>query len=232
MCAYCIKSFAVLELFSNIDHFILSFNDDYYSLFQASIEVREAGKRAVTQIQTSNPNFLSNEFDLDDPDLLSPTSTSADITDESKYDTKSLSNQDLSRSGRHSLSQPQSPRARGRVDNFTAGYHRSTSIITQLEKSKILLKMSDQDKKPLTILHYNDVYNVDTTTEVEPIGGAARFCTAIRTFESDNPLVLFSGDIFSPSMCKYYVDSLKKMISLEYSSFSCCCCCSKHLYTR
>ncbi|XP_013098224.1 trifunctional nucleotide phosphoesterase protein YfkN isoform X1 [Stomoxys calcitrans] len=178
-------------------------------LKQASIEVREAGKRAVTQIQSSNPNFLSNEFDLDDPDLLSPTSSTAAaanaadasaITDETKYETKSLSHQDLSRSSRPSLSQPQSPRARGRVDNFTAGYHRSTSIITQLEKSKILLKMSDQDKKPLTILHYNDVYNVDVTTEVEPIGGAARFCTAIRTFESDNPLVLFSGDIFSPSM--------------------------------
>uniref|UniRef100_T1P8W7 Nucleotidase n=2 Tax=Musca domestica TaxID=7370 RepID=T1P8W7_MUSDO len=173
-------------------------------LKQASIEVREAGKRAVTQIQSSNPNFLSNEFDLDDPELLSPTSSSSTaggVTDETKYDTKSLSNQDLTRSCRPSLSQPQSPRARSRVDNFTAGYHRSTSIITQLEKSKILLKMSsDQENKPLTILHYNDVYNVDPTTEVEPIGGATRFCTAIRTFDVDNPLVLFSGDIFSPSM--------------------------------
>lgn len=139
---------------------------------------------------------------MDDPDLLSPTA-SASVADESKYDTKSLSNQDLSRSTRHSLSQPQSPRARGRVDNFTAGYHRSTSIITQLEKSKILLKMSDHTDKPLTILHYNDVYNIDSTTEVEPIGGAARFCTAIRTFHDDDPLVLFSGDIFSPSMCKF-----------------------------
>ncbi|XP_075168500.1 snake venom 5'-nucleotidase isoform X3 [Haematobia irritans] len=175
-------------------------------LKQASIEVREAGKRAVTQIQSSNPNFLSNEFDLDDPDPLLPTTSSiaatgdSTITDDTKYETKSLSHQDLSRNSRPSLSQPQSPRARGRVDNFTAGYHRSTSIITQLEKSKNLLKMSDQDKKPLTILHYNDVYNVDVTTEVEPIGGAARFCTAIRTFEGDNPLILFSGDVFSPSM--------------------------------
>ncbi|XP_073811610.1 snake venom 5'-nucleotidase isoform X2 [Musca autumnalis] len=175
-------------------------------LKQASIEVREAGKRAVTQIQSSNPNFLSNEFDLDDPELLSPTSSSSaagggGVTDETKYDTKSLSNQDLSRNSRPSLSQPQSPRARGRIDNFTAGYHRSTSIITQLEKSKVLLKMSsEQEIKPLTILHYNDVYNVDPTTEVEPIGGATRFCTAVRTFDVDDPLVLFSGDIFSPSM--------------------------------
>lgn len=136
---------------------------------------------------------------MDEPDLISPTALNAEDT---TYDTKSLTNQDLTSNTRHSLSQPQSPRARGRVDNFTAGYHRSTSIITQLEKSKILLKMSDQTDKPLCILHYNDVYNVDVTTEVEPIGGAARFCTAIKTFQDENPLVLFSGDIFSPSMCK------------------------------
>lgn len=34
----------------------------------------------------------------------------------------------------------------------------------------------------------------------EPIGGAARFCTAIHTFKYLNPLVLFSGDAFNPSM--------------------------------
>ncbi|KAF5300545.1 hypothetical protein FQR65_LT09166 [Abscondita terminalis] len=52
----------------------------------------------------------------------------------------------------------------------------------------------------LVILHFNDVYNVDASTNVEPIGGAARFCTAIKTFQHLNPLVLFSGDAFSPSM--------------------------------
>lgn len=145
---------------------------------------------------------------MDDPELLSPTAINSE---DSSYDTKSLSNQDLTPHTRHSLSQPQSPRARGRVDNFTAGYHRSTSIITQLEKSKILLKMSDQIDKPLCILHYNDVYNVDCTTEVEPIGGAARFCTAIKTFQSEDPLVLFSGDIFSPSMRKLKIEFSRKL---------------------
>ncbi|XP_021696045.1 uncharacterized protein LOC5575910 isoform X2 [Aedes aegypti] len=52
----------------------------------------------------------------------------------------------------------------------------------------------------LTILHYNDVYNIDATCKQEPIGGAARFCTAVKTFAHLNPLVLFSGDAFSPSM--------------------------------
>lgn len=60
-----------------------------------------------------------------------------------------------------------------------------------------------EQNKPLTILHYNDVYNVDANSEVEPIGGAARFCTAIKSLAADDPLILFSGDIFSPSMCKY-----------------------------
>lgn len=56
----------------------------------------------------------------------------------------------------------------------------------------------------ITILHFNDVYNVDSTTQQEPIGGAARFLTAMRSFEDLNPLVLFSGDVFSPSMLSFF----------------------------
>ena len=47
----------------------------------------------------------------------------------------------------------------------------------------------------LTILHFNDVYNVE--------GGAARMCTAFKSFSHLNPLVLFSGDLIAPSMSKY-----------------------------
>ncbi|ENN80067.1 hypothetical protein YQE_03543, partial [Dendroctonus ponderosae] len=61
-------------------------------------------------------------------------------------------------------------------------------------------KMSDS----LVILHYNDVYNVEARQGPEPIGGAARFCTAIKSLEALNPLVLFSGDAFSPSMRKSF----------------------------
>lgn len=52
----------------------------------------------------------------------------------------------------------------------------------------------------LVILHFNDVYNVESRPLVEPVGGAARFCTAMKSFDHLNPLVLFSGDAFSPSM--------------------------------
>jgi len=57
----------------------------------------------------------------------------------------------------------------------------------------------------ITILHYNDVYNIESRV-MEPVGGAARFCAAIKSFSHLNPLVLFSGDIFSPSMCEYHVE--------------------------
>ena len=54
----------------------------------------------------------------------------------------------------------------------------------------------------LTLLHFNDVYNVKSRDKVEPVGGAARMRTAFKKYTDRNPLVLFSGDCFAPSMCK------------------------------
>ena len=54
----------------------------------------------------------------------------------------------------------------------------------------------------LTILHFNDVYNVESRDKPEPIGGAARMKTAFKVFSKRNPLVIFCGDALSPSMCK------------------------------
>ncbi|XP_065211905.1 trifunctional nucleotide phosphoesterase protein YfkN isoform X2 [Planococcus citri] len=51
----------------------------------------------------------------------------------------------------------------------------------------------------ITILHFNDVYNVEPR-EADPAGGASKFSHAVKSFSSLNPLVLFSGDIFSPSL--------------------------------
>ncbi|XP_044741798.1 trifunctional nucleotide phosphoesterase protein YfkN isoform X2 [Chrysoperla carnea] len=52
----------------------------------------------------------------------------------------------------------------------------------------------------LVVLHFNDVYNVEARPAPEPVGGATRFSTAIKSFQQLNPLILFSGDAFSPSM--------------------------------
>lgn len=62
-------------------------------------------------------------------------------------------------------------------------------------------KMSSTTNDCLYILHFNDIYNIDANSSVEPIGGATRFSTAVKSFSHLNPLILFSGDAFSPSMC-------------------------------
>lgn len=54
----------------------------------------------------------------------------------------------------------------------------------------------------LNIIHFNDIYNVEPNSSREPIGGAARFLTAVKSMANLNPLILFSGDAFSPSIRK------------------------------
>lgn len=63
-------------------------------------------------------------------------------------------------------------------------------------------------EKPLRIIHFNDVYNIESG-EIEPKAGAARFHTAVHALKNARPdvatLVLFSGDAFSPSTSKAYI---------------------------
>jgi 5'-nucleotidase len=60
----------------------------------------------------------------------------------------------------------------------------------------------EADKKvwqPLTIIHYNDVYELRGTT-AELCGGADRFVALVREFKKkEEVLVLFSGDLWNPS---------------------------------
>lgn len=51
----------------------------------------------------------------------------------------------------------------------------------------------------LIILHFNDVYNLEEG-KVEPVGGVARFKTALDSFKDLEPLIVFSGDLFQPSL--------------------------------
>ena len=64
--------------------------------------------------------------------------------------------------------------------------------------------------KTLTILHFNDVYNIEPRDQ-EPVGGAARFVTKIKSFSEVNggaePMVLFSGDLLNPSLSKLCIFS-------------------------
>lgn len=56
----------------------------------------------------------------------------------------------------------------------------------------------------ITILHFNDCYNIEPRT-IEPAGGAARFKKALESFSESKPLVFFSGDILGPSISKFYI---------------------------
>ncbi|CAG8524516.1 10495_t:CDS:2 [Acaulospora colombiana] len=55
----------------------------------------------------------------------------------------------------------------------------------------------------LQILHFNDVYHLSPQKR-EPVGGVARFATAVKEFRqifgTDSSSVLFSGDVFNPSV--------------------------------
>ncbi|XP_064119226.1 mannosylglucosyl-3-phosphoglycerate phosphatase-like isoform X2 [Macrobrachium nipponense] len=51
----------------------------------------------------------------------------------------------------------------------------------------------------IVILHFNDIYNVEEQNR-EPRSGAPRFKTALKSFQEQDPLILFSGDILAPSI--------------------------------
>ncbi len=75
----------------------------------------------------------------------------------------------------------------------------STEIIYQNVES------IKENNKKLNIIHFNDVYNIESR-DVEPVGGSARFITAIEDLIKHNEptLVLFSGDAISPSSSKHF----------------------------
>ena len=69
------------------------------------------------------------------------------------------------------------------------------SILILLILNFISFKINYNRK--MEIVHFNDIYNID---ERDASGtGAARFRTLLKQHTTDNPLVLFSGDAFSPS---------------------------------
>ena len=66
---------------------------------------------------------------------------------------------------------------------------------------KTLTPPVDEGQRRIVILHFNDVYNIEPSTR-EPFGGAARMATRIKACREagDNPLIIFSGDAFNPSL--------------------------------
>lgn len=79
---------------------------------------------------------------------------------------------------------------------------RGTVIDAATSKIFSPTKMNSPSNK-LTILHFNDVYNIEPRDK-EPVGGAARFVTKMKSFQGE-PLILFSGDLLNPSLSKIYI---------------------------
>ncbi|XP_011186253.1 mannosylglucosyl-3-phosphoglycerate phosphatase isoform X3 [Zeugodacus cucurbitae] len=107
------------------------------------------------------------------------------------------------------------------LTNLNCRRSNSHTQALELEKSQSLLKMSTSNAVPLTILHYNDVYNIEPNCGKEPVGGAARFCTALKSFAHLNPLILFSGDIFSPSMLSTFTQGEQMLPVLKRTGTHC-----------
>ena len=66
-----------------------------------------------------------------------------------------------------------------------------------------IMASTEEKAKHLTIIHFNDVYNIEPTKDKgEFVGGAARFTTKVKELAKKEPLVLFSGDALGPSRSK------------------------------
>mmetsp|Transcript_31617 Transcript_31617/g.57502 ORF Transcript_31617/g.57502 Transcript_31617/m.57502 type:complete len:1768 (+) Transcript_31617:51-5354(+) len=87
-----------------------------------------------------------------------------------------------------------------------------------------VIDTSGGDRKPkMTILHFNDVYNVEPRAK-EPVGGIARFVTKMNELKAEScargeheAVCLFSGDAFNPSLTstttygKHMIPALNKI---------------------
>jgi len=83
--------------------------------------------------------------------------------------------------------------------------------------------MEQQSKEnSLVIIHFNDTYNIEERKE-EPVAGVARFVTALRAYEKLNPLILFSGDIFSPSALSVIYEGEHMIKPINSFGIHCAC---------
>ncbi|RWS21153.1 trifunctional nucleotide phosphoesterase protein YfkN-like protein, partial [Leptotrombidium deliense] len=72
----------------------------------------------------------------------------------------------------------------------------------------------------ITIIHFNDCYNVEPAS-TEPCGGAARFKCAVDTLYDENCMVLFSGDILSPSIMSTFTKGEQMIAVLNECRVDC-----------
>lgn len=78
------------------------------------------------------------------------------------------------------------------------------------------------EKKSLTILHFNDAYQIEKF-ENEPVGGVDRFKTVIDSFSSEDPLIIFSGDSLGPSRYLHFTKGMHMIEAMNKLPVSASC---------
>lgn len=82
--------------------------------------------------------------------------------------------------------------------------------------------MTSNQIKKLRIIHFNDCYNIDEQSESGLIrGGACRFLSALLSEVNENTVVLFSGDILSPSISKFINYQFSFCVKFNFYYFKC-----------
>ena len=78
-------------------------------------------------------------------------------------------------------------------------------MIVQSSKSlKQKPKKMNASQKILTLLHSNDVYNLEERS-TKHVRGAVRFKTVLDSFHNLDPLILSTEDLFQPSLCSIII---------------------------
>jgi 5'-nucleotidase len=99
--------------------------------------------------------------------------------------------------------------------NFASLQNNIANDGEKIEKLDISFQLDGRSKKkPLKIIHFNDVYNIEESKD-EPVAGSSRFYSALRAYDHENPLILFSGDIFSPSKLSIFFEGEQMMPFLK-----------------
>ena len=80
----------------------------------------------------------------------------------------------------------------------------------------------DPGVRQLTIIHFNDVYDISARA-IEPVGGAARFAHLVRQYDGDRPLTLFSGDCLNPSLLSAFTRGEQMVPILNGIGVNCAC---------
>lgn len=84
----------------------------------------------------------------------------------------------------------------------------------EAEMASSATTLSSQLADAITLIHFNDVYNIEER-EKEPCGGAPRFKTQVDNLKELDPLIFFSGDALNPSNSKCHLVPLTLLPSLN-----------------